>query len=184
MNYEDLRLIRPTPALSQDFLAFAKEHRAKGEHRYDAALDDLDAYCRLLEDHAAGRNLPAGYVPTTTFWLITAGQTVLAESRLRHTLTPALEDWGGHIGYNIRPSQRRKGYGTRLLALTLLEARAIGLTRALVTCNVDNVASARVIENNGGQLWTRSPSSRAGATVSRYWIDLPEPSDPPGRAPS
>ncbi len=60
------------------------------------------------------------------FWLVRDGCRVLAQSSLRHHLTPALERFGGHIGYVVRPSERRQGYGTLLLALTLASARARG----------------------------------------------------------
>jgi predicted acetyltransferase len=93
-------------------------------------------------------------------------------SRLRHALTPALEDIGGHIGYDIRPTERRKGYGTRLLALMLHKAKALGLARVFLTCDTENVASAKIIEKNGGVLASQSVSPRAGVLVSRYWIEL------------
>ena len=70
---------------------------------------------------------------------------LIGVSSLRHHLTHALEHHGGHIGYAIRPSERRKGYGTRLLAMTL-DQHAMGFRRVLVTCDTDHIASARVIE--------------------------------------
>ena len=73
-------------------------------------------------------------------------------SRLRPRLTPALEIQGGHIGYNVPPSVRRKGYGTQLLRLTLPKARAAGLSRVLLTVDSSNVASIRIIERNGGRV--------------------------------
>jgi predicted acetyltransferase len=119
-----------------------------------------------------GIDLPPGIVPMTSFWLVEDDQTVIGESRLRHRLTPALEIEGGHIGYAIRPSARRKGYGTRILALTLERARVMGLRQVLVTCNTDNIASARIIEKNGGLLdgYALSPHSRV--QISRYWISI------------
>jgi predicted acetyltransferase len=85
---------------------------------------------------------------------------------------PALEHHGGHVGYAIRPSERLKGYGTRLLALTLDKAREMGLGRVLVTCDTDNFASVRVIEKNGGVLENQVISNRSGKMISRYWIAL------------
>jgi len=91
---------------------------------------------------------------------------------LRHQLTPALEHEGGHIGYDIRPSARRRGFGTLILALTLERARILGLARALLTCDTDNTASARIIERNGGALAARVVSNRTGKLISQYWIEL------------
>ncbi|MHB8934154.1 MAG: GNAT family N-acetyltransferase, partial [Bellilinea sp.] len=95
-------------------------------------------------------------------------------SRLRHRLTPLLEEEGGHIGYDIRPSERGKGYATLLLALTLEKARESGMAGVLVTCDEDNIASARVIEKNKGQLLNTVVSQTSGKQVRRYWIDLKE----------
>lgn len=111
-------------------------------------------------------------MPESTHWLVRDGTTFVGFSRLRHRLAPALEHHGGHVGYAIRPSERGKGYGTRILALTLNKAREMGLDRVLVTCDTDNLASVRVIEANGGVLQNQSVSNRSGKMISRYWISL------------
>ncbi|MEZ5097877.1 MAG: GNAT family N-acetyltransferase [Nocardioides sp.] len=85
---------------------------------------------------------------------------------IRHALNDFLREEGGHIGYSVRPSRRREGHATLALALALAEARALGIERALVTCDTDNVASARTIERNGGVLEDVRHGKR------RYWIDL------------
>jgi len=116
--------------------------------------------------------LPDGWVPGTTYWLIRDGKTIVAQSNLRHRLTPSLERVGGHIGYATRPSERRKGYGTLLCALTLQKARELGLKRVLITCDADNLASARIIEKNGGRLENQELSQATGKLKNRYWIEL------------
>jgi predicted acetyltransferase len=108
----------------------------------------------------------------TAFWLVKNNQIILGESRLRHSLTPALEAYGGHIGYVIRLSQRRKGYGTLILKLTLEKARAIGIQRVRVTCDTDNIGSARIIERNGGMLSGYSVDPKNGKGTSQYWIEV------------
>ena len=115
--------------------------------------------------------MPEGYVPSNNYWLVYDGR-VLAISRLRHRLTDALRLEGGHIGYTVRPPERRKGHGTRLLAMTLDKARERGLGRVMVTCDKDNTASARVIRNNGEILESEGPSPRTDRTVQRYWTEL------------
>jgi predicted acetyltransferase len=97
---------------------------------------------------------------------------ILGESRLRHWLTPNLEIEGGHIGYAIRPSMRRKGFGTKILALTLQKAVTFGLEKVLVTCDTHNIGSARIIEKNGGILAGYATSPRSGVQISQYWITL------------
>jgi predicted acetyltransferase len=96
---------------------------------------------------------------------------VLGTARLRHRLNESLRNAGGHIGYDIRPSERRKGYGNAILAMVLPRARELGLRRVLLTCAADNVASARIIERNGGVLESRGRLPD-GRELLRYWIDL------------
>ena len=77
---------------------------------------------------------------------------------------------GGHIGFGIRPSYRRRGYATKILELSLLKAKALGIERALVTCDTWNVASAKTILKNGGMLWKAHEFE--GEMKQLYWIDL------------
>jgi predicted acetyltransferase len=85
---------------------------------------------------------------------------------------PALEKKGGHIGYYIRPSQRGKGYGNLILHLSLEKARELGLKRVLVTCDDNNDASLKTIENNGGKLVDKIKGEGSVVLTRRYWIDL------------
>jgi len=93
-------------------------------------------------------------------------------SNLRHRLNPALLLHGGHIGYGIRPSTRRKGLGREILGQTLAFARQLGLGRVLVTCAKENAGSARIIVANGGALHSEEFIPERGEIVQRYWIDL------------
>ena len=84
-----------------------------------------------------------------------------------------LEAEGGHIGYSVRPSERGKGYATRMLEMALAEARRLGLKRVLITCDRKNVASARVIRKNGGRLENEVVSRlRDREFTQRYWLEL------------
>ena len=169
-----LTLLEPTPALRLSYLSLASESLAAGEVRsyHEKALQDYDAFLREIAAHKLGEGLPPGFVPYDSFCLVRNGVDVLGESRLRHHLSDTLLIEGGHIGYMIRPSERRKGYGAQILALTLEKARQRGLRRVLVTCDTSNIASARIIEKNGGLLENYAVSPRSGVQVSRYWIDL------------
>lgn len=164
-------MIAPTAELRAEFLAMAEEYHAAGEDRYTSALEDFSTYLRSLTDGLSGVNLPPGHVPYSTFWLV-VGRYLVGRSTIRHYLTPALEYEGGHVGYDIRPSDRRKGYGTLILKLTLVEARRLGLSRVFLTCDSDNLGSAKIIEKNGGLLRDTAISQRSGKQISRYWIEL------------
>lgn len=167
-----MRLLRPSAALRDAFLDVAREWRAADNDRYALAIDDFDAWLARMDRHARWEACPAPLVPCDHYWLVNEDDRILGGVRLRHALSRSLLVEGGHIGYDVRPSERRKGLGTRLLALTLEKARARGLERVLVTCDHDNVASARIIEKNGGVEITTSISRGSGKVVRRFWIDL------------
>ena len=132
--------------------------------------ETFPAYVAGLTDVAAGKNLPEGWVPMNTYWLIRGRMQPVGISRLRHRLTESLLQRGGHIGYWIRPAERGKGYGTRLLALTCQKAKEIGIDRILVTCHRDNKGSIRIIEKNGGIL-DPSLSLDSQDEELHYWIE-------------
>lgn len=90
---------------------------------------------------------------------------------VRHSLNDSLLKSGGHIGYGIRPSERRKGYGSEMLALALEKCRELGIEKALVTCDKDNIASAKTAQRNGGILENEVVEDD-GNIVERYWITL------------
>ncbi len=133
---------------------------------------DVDAVLGRLVDMAAGRNLPEGFVPMTTFWALDAAGGLVGVIRLRHRLNDFLLLHGGHIGYYVARAERGKGYATEMLRQTLIEARGLGIERALLTVHTDNAASIRVIERNGGVLENEVEDVTPGKLQRRYWIDL------------
>lgn len=177
MNHENITLTALTPELHLALIEMAADYHAAGEQRYLYATPELGweeyaALLRKLDADAHDQDLPPGRVPMSVYWLVRDGKVLIGSSRLRHRLTPLLEQESGHIGYDIRPSERGKGYATLLLALTLEKAREAGMEGVLVTCDDDNIASARVIEKNKGQLLNTVVSQTGGMPVRRYWIDL------------
>ena len=143
-----------------------------GEQDFVAGRLTLEGLLQRLMDVSEGRNLPDGWVPMTTFWLLEDTGAIVGLSRLRHRLNDFLHRHGGHIGYYIRASERGKGYGTRVLALTLPYARALGLDRVLLTVDSDNERSIHVIERNGGVVEEECIDETTGRLHRRYWIDL------------
>jgi predicted acetyltransferase len=79
---------------------------------------------------------------------------------------------GGHIGYSIRPTEREKGYGTLILNLGLEKCRELNLKKILLTCDKTNIASGKVIQNNGGMLENELYSEAFSEMIQRYWIEL------------
>lgn len=179
---EQLELVKPSLEFIDEYQEMLSESLAAGEdmlgyllrlmERVGATKSDYASFLRLLEYEESGVGLPPGVAPQTTYWLLCNGKSIVGESRLRHYLTPSLEIEGGHIGYFIRRSVRRLGYGTKILELMLEKAREKNLNRVLVTCDTDNIGSARIIQKNGGIFEGEDVSPRTGKLVSRYWIRL------------
>ena len=169
-----LELVSPRIEFKDDYFGMMDEFELAGEHYwfFADARQDFAVYLRKVEGYARAERLPFGIVPYHSFWLVQDERHILGELRLRHRLTEALAIEGGHIGYNIRPAERRKGYGTLQLRLGLEKARGIGLTRVLVTCDDGNLPSAKIIEANGGVLSGRAISPESGVPVRQYWIEL------------
>jgi predicted acetyltransferase len=171
MSVYDVRLVEPCRELSEPLLAMGREFEVEHESRYPSSSSQLDDYFDTLERFERDTDLPPDRVRMST-WLLARGSDLLGGSRLRHHLIPILYDDGGNIGYDIRPAERGRGYGHVVLELTLEKARKLGLERTLLTCERDNLASRRIIEEAGGTPFGRSTSHITGREMRRYWIDL------------
>ena len=148
-----------------------------GEHGFsgtpvasgEMTLDEYLLRCTAMTDPA---NLQPGLVPQTVFWVIDGEGEAVGMVRVRHFLNEKLKDRGGHIGYYIRRDQRGKGYGQEALRMALQELQKFGETHALLTVDLDNPASIRVIEANRGALESAG-QGEDGRAFGRYWIDMP-----------
>ena len=107
-----------------------------------------------------------------TFLIINEEQKIVGLINIRYSLNDYLKRGGGHIGYNIRPSERKKGYGSLLLSLALNEAKKIGLEKVLISCKQENAASEKVIISNGGIYEDNYYDKTTKETYKRFWIKL------------
>ncbi|WP_274651430.1 GNAT family N-acetyltransferase [Paenibacillus humicola] len=166
-------LVKPSAGLRDGYMDFYREWKDSGEDMVPWVIsrepDDFDAMVQFLHDQEREDHLP-GWVPSSTYWLA-AGRRIVGAVNIRHRLTERLLQRGGHIGYGIRPSERRKGYATRLLALSLEEARRLGIASALIVCDSWNIASAKTILNNGG-VPDAHFTEENGNVIKRFWIPL------------
>jgi predicted acetyltransferase len=128
------------------------------------------AHLERLRRNARGEDLPAGRVPSSMLYGFVAGR-IIGRVSIRHELNAFLQDRGGHVGYSVAPAERRRGYATELLRLTLPFCRELGLERLLLTCDDANEPSWRIIERAGGRLEDRRTHTD-GSLYRRYWIDL------------
>jgi predicted acetyltransferase len=168
--------IAPTVRVESAFLAMLADFAANDPPNaevYAPARADFAAYVEALVNEERGVSLRPGRVPCTHRWLVDSAGSTVAVVRLRHNIdTPFLAENGGHIGYDVAPTHRRKGYGHLAMATALLEARRIGLTRVLLCTGQGNAASRAVIERGGGQLEAVTYSEFWGEHLCRYWVHV------------
>lgn len=169
-------LVLPTTAVRTSFLAAMDEFVADGATGSQTAAwiaahapgwQEPAAFADFVDEVVADaeedRPRPARYVPSTTLWWVD-GEDYLGRISIRHRLNDFLLDVGGHIGYDVRPTARRRGHATGMLLGARAWARELGIDSALVTCDDDNIGSIRVIEAAGGEL------EDVRGTKRRYWV--------------
>jgi predicted acetyltransferase len=136
---------------------------------------DFARYVAGITQQTGTITLPDGVsvpkVPFSLRWLV-LGDEFIGEVSIRHRLNDWLRQEGGHIGYGIRPSRQRRGYGRLILALALEECRRLGLERVLVTALAANLGSVRIIEANGGRLEDEIDAPSGDGRLRRYWITV------------
>ena len=168
-----MNLVYPSYKYLQSYQEAFDEYN---EHNVDTyKFDDINTVdvVKKWSNYRKGINLKPNRVAQTTYWLVD-GDRFIGEIGIRHELNEFLLQYGGHIGYGIRYSCWGKGYGTKMLSLALKKAKRMGLEKVLITCNNDNFASAKVIENNNGKLEDIIENTIDGKTIQtrRYWIEL------------
>ncbi|MGM2794391.1 GNAT family N-acetyltransferase [Bacillus cereus group sp. Bce004] len=171
----NVSLLTPTTDLQDEYLDFYNEWKDSGETMIPWVISkdpsNFPAMVQKLLDAHNGVNLPESWVPDSTYWLVTDNNRIVGTVNIRHSLTEHLFNAGGHIGYGIRPSERRKGYATKLLALSLEKAKQLNITKALIVCDEVNTASEKTILHNGG-LRDEDFIEEDGNVVRRFWIEL------------
>jgi predicted acetyltransferase len=139
---------------------------------YASARLNFDAYVQSLNEEEAGANLRSGFVPCSHRWLLDGAFNIVGVVRVRHNIaTRFLAEEAGHIGYDVPPSFRRRGFGVACLKAGLAQARLLGLDRILVCADSRNIASCKIIERCGGALEEERFSPHYRCLLRRYWIE-------------
>lgn len=167
-----MKLIVPETSYKIQYLEMMDDWRSTVEPlvpfclKYDTT--DFEEFVKLTNSFKNVKD--KGFVHHSTFWLITDDGQIAGVSNLRHYLNDNLLLEGGHIGFGIRPSYRRKGYASLILELTLSEAKKLNIDKALLTCDKSNIASAKTILKNGGVLWKEHLYK--DVIKQNFWIDI------------
>lgn len=176
---EELELVKPSLIYAAEIKAFRDEfrgqldwiHGAQGLRNYEDPQKWLD-YVKLNENEAA---VPEGASPYRQFiYVRKADGKIVGMIGVRLKPVGPVEAWGGHVGYCVRPSERRKGYAKRMLKAVLPVCRGLGLERVMLTAGDENIGSVKTILSNGGRLESYFMSPKHNVLVGRYWIELNE----------
>ncbi|MCL2832051.1 MAG: bifunctional GNAT family N-acetyltransferase/class I SAM-dependent methyltransferase [Treponema sp.] len=174
---ENLILVKPDAKYSQEILAYKKEFEnstdrmngAGGLEKYDDPIKWIEL-CRLLEKQ---ETCPPDRVESDQYMLVRAGDgKVLGMINFRHWLNEYLAEYGGHIGYSVRKSERLKGYAKKMLGLCLQRCRQAGLSKVLLTCMSGNEGSRKTILGAGGVYERTTRLDSEDVDMERYWIYL------------
>lgn len=172
---EELILTRPDETMLDEITAYRKAMLDAGSSLDGCSglqnYDDPKAWLEDCRKKEMAEYCPAHLVTATLYVCIRKSDgRIVGMIDLRHRLNDFLAEYGGHIGYSVRPDERRKGHAKWMLAHVLPEARKLGLSRVLLTCDDDNEGSARTIEANGGVFERRAKLE--DEILRRYWIEL------------
>lgn len=171
-----LKLIKGSLQYKDQIIEMIKEWKAYNDaHNANTSpwaifkndYDDFEYYLNNLEVSTT----EDGLVPDSTFFCLDEDRNIVVGAvNIRHYLNEYLLQYGGHIGDGIRPSERRKGYATKMIGLALEECKKLGMDKVLLVCDKNNIGSAKSIINNGGIL--ENEVLEGGKFIQRYWIKL------------
>ncbi len=170
-----LELVRPDESWAAEVWDYKAEFEARGDH-LDGTADlgaatDFSRWLADLRADGSPETVRPGRVPADTYLAVRRpDRRLVGMVNIRHALNAYLFQFGGHIGYSVRPGERRKGYAKEMLRLALNKCEGLKLDRVLVTCDSENEASARTIRANGGVLENRVPEG--DGFTERYWIEV------------
>lgn len=178
---EDLELVFPTIEYKIKVAEMLKEAKENDFDSKDifAGYSSLEKYeeyeewLQKLKEDLDYANIKKDRIPASTYFLVKKKEdNILGIINIRHYLNEYLEKYGGHIGYSIRYSERRKGYGKKQLKLALEKCRELSIERVLVTCREGNVASEKTIISCGGSLENILYNEKDKDNYKRFWINI------------
>ena len=178
-----MELVQPSAEYKDSFIEAVKEFQNDADYTHRKKWyqglsipeleKDFKSFAENERSQANVGHLPEKYdVPRSEYWLIDKGEFI-GRVTLRHRINERLLVIGGHLGFDIRPSKRGQGYGNKALELAIPKAKELGLTKILLTCDIRNTASRKIIEKYGGVLENQIPNPEMGHDALRYWVGIP-----------
>lgn len=172
---KNLKLVFPMQEYKDEWDSIINEIENANEEIIPFALkdesSDYNEYLEVTKKTSEGTNLCSNRVQADTFFLVNEGSNrILGAINIRYALNDYLYNYGGNIGYGIRPTERKKGYAVEMLRLALDICKEKGMKKVLITCDKNNKGSARTIIKNGGIF--ENEVLEDGELVKRYWIAL------------
>ena len=172
-----MKLTEPASEYSRQIRTYRKEFLDCGDSMDGTGglrhIEDPEQWieqCRLFRDP---ENTPEGRAPATQYIFVREqDDKIVGMLQIRHCFNDYLERYGGHIGYSVAPSERRKGYATLMLKTALPKCRELGIGKVLITCDDDNTGSRKTILANGGVYESTVYEPDEKVWLERYWIDL------------
>lgn len=176
----DLKLRKITVNDKKELIDFCKEVKEfDNENMFEGLSNiknvdncDFEEFLQEIEKAKNIKEIKPHLVNQTTFILFDNNDRALGGVNVRHELNDNLLNHGGHIGVLIRPTERRKGYATKIISLALEKCKELGIDKVLVTCREDNIGSKKAIESNGGIYENSYYDEKNNYTYRRYWINL------------
>jgi predicted acetyltransferase len=170
-------LLEPDKSHERVLLDYRSEFLANNEVMHGSGgadnFDTFDDWLKKTANDKSWDTVSEGRVPATQFLAFRKSDNKLVGMiQVRHELNDYLMNTGGHIGYSVRKSERRKGHATEMLQQALNYCRTIGITNVLVTCAKDNEGSAAVIRANGGVLENEFFDQEQNTVMLRFWISI------------
>ena len=174
---EEFILIRPTDEYASQIAEYRQEFLDEGGSMDGCGplrrIDDPHEYLKLCKDYESEEDVPAHLVPATQFIFVRKSDNrLLGMLQVRHKFNDYLEKYAGHIGYSVRPSERRKGYAKEMLKMALPFCREIGLDKVLISCIDGNIGSEKTILANGGVYESTVHEPNHNVDLKRFWITL------------
>ena len=169
-----MKLLRPSIEYKQQVLEYKKEFIENGDDlagtSYLRNFDEYEEWMKFVFDNENESTKQTEVTADVFLAIREEDNKLIGMINIRHTLNEYLYNYGGHIGYSVKKSERGKGYAREMLKIALNKCSKLGIKKVLLTCDADNIASAKVIKSCGGILENEVPQD--GELIQRYWIEL------------